>query len=210
MERQAVLRAWGNILSGYAPNLPIEITRECPLSCPGCYAYGDSHLCGGVLLRELADFKGQALIDNLLRVVRERRPIHLNRWRGAAGALPRTRRALAAPDRRTEDPHASRHERWPIPAAWADLPLLPIVVSIDGLQPEHDLRRRPATYDRILQHIAGQHVTVHCTLTRQQARPGYVLAALADYRLGGIVPLRMIFDGSLAVGRRVRQRRRYS
>ena len=49
-----------------------------------------------------------------------------------------------------------------------------MVVSIDGLQPEHDARRAPATYDRILKHIAGQHVTVHCTLTRQQARPGYV------------------------------------
>ena len=60
----------------------------------------------------------------------------------------------------------------PIPAAWADMPKLQVVVSIDGLQPEHDARRAPATYERILKHIAGQHVTVHCTLTRQQARPG--------------------------------------
>ena len=51
---------------------------------------------------------------------------------------------------------------------------LQVVVSIDGLQPEHDRRRAPATYDRILKHIRGQHITVHCTLTRQQARPGYV------------------------------------
>ena len=64
----------------------------------------------------------------------------------------------------------------PIPAAWADMPKLQVVVSIDGLPPEHDARRAPATYDRILKHIAGQHVTVHCTLTRQQARPGYVTA----------------------------------
>ena len=46
-------------------------------------------------------------------------------------------------------------------------------MSIDGLQPEHDVRRAPATYERILKHIEGQHITIHCTLTRQQARPGY-------------------------------------
>jgi sulfatase maturation enzyme AslB (radical SAM superfamily) len=62
----------------------------------------------------------------------------------------------------------------PIPTAWAAIPKLQIVVSIDGLQPEHDVRRTPATYDRILKHIAGHQVTVHCTLTRQQARRGYV------------------------------------
>ena len=33
-------------------------------------------------------------------------------------------------------------------------PRLEIVVSIDGLQPEHDVRRAPATYDRIVKHIA--------------------------------------------------------
>jgi sulfatase maturation enzyme AslB (radical SAM superfamily) len=54
------------------------------------------------------------------------------------------------------------------------MPLLQVCVSIDGLQPEHDVRRAPATYDRILKHIKGQNVTVHCTITRQQARSGYV------------------------------------
>jgi len=50
-----------------------------------------------------------------------------------------------------------------------------IVVSIDGLQPEHDARRAPATYDRILKHIVGHEVTVHCTVTRQQVtRVGYL------------------------------------
>jgi hypothetical protein len=48
-------------------------------------------------------------------------------------------------------------------------------VSIDGLQPEHDERRKPAIYARILQHIKGQHITVHCTVTRQQVqRHGYL------------------------------------
>ena len=43
-----------------------------------------------------------------------------------------------------------------------------------GSQPEHDVRRAPATYDRILKHIEGHQITVHCTVTRQQSRPGYL------------------------------------
>jgi MoaA/NifB/PqqE/SkfB family radical SAM enzyme len=62
-----------------------------------------------------------------------------------------------------------------IPPEWASIPRLQIVVSIDGLQPEHDVRRTPATYDRILKHIRGHQITVHCTVTRQQVcRDGYL------------------------------------
>src|ERR671929_24865 len=58
---------------------------------------------------------------------------------------------------------------------WAQIPRLQLVVSIDGLQPEHDIRRTPATYDRILKHIEGHQITVHCTVTRQQVRrEGYL------------------------------------
>jgi sulfatase maturation enzyme AslB (radical SAM superfamily) len=63
----------------------------------------------------------------------------------------------------------------PIPQEFAALRRLQIVVSIDGLQPEHDERRTPATYDRILKHIEGHQVTVHCTVTSQQVRrEGYI------------------------------------
>src|SRR6185436_5857576 len=63
---------------------------------------------------------------------------------------------------------------------WHGLPRLSIVVSIDGLQPEHDARRAPATYDRILKHILGHSITVHCTVTRQQVnRDGYLEEFLA-------------------------------
>ncbi len=62
----------------------------------------------------------------------------------------------------------------PIPESWSGMPRLQVCVSIDGLAPEHDVRRAPATYDRILKHIKGHQVTVHCTITRQQTRPGYV------------------------------------
>ena len=73
-----MLTAWGRILSGYTPSLSIEITRECPLHCPGCYAYGDDHLGGDLRLRELRDFKGQALIDGVLELVDRHRPLHLS------------------------------------------------------------------------------------------------------------------------------------
>jgi sulfatase maturation enzyme AslB (radical SAM superfamily) len=175
METGPVLRAWGSILAGGRPNLSIEITRECPLRCPGCYAYGDTHLGGDVVLRELADLKGQALIDGLLQVVRRQRPIHLSivggeplvRFRELDVVLPQ----LTAMGVHTQLVTSAVR---PIPSSWAAMPGLQVVVSIDGLQPEHDVRRTPATYERILKHIAGQHITVHCTLTRQQARPGYV------------------------------------
>ena len=44
-----------------------------------------------------------------------------------------------------------------------------------GLQPEHDERRKPATYERILKNITGAKVTVHCTITSQIVdREGYL------------------------------------
>jgi MoaA/NifB/PqqE/SkfB family radical SAM enzyme len=43
------------------------------------------------------------------------------------------------------------------------------------LQPEHDARRRPATYDRILKNIRGHRVNLHCTITAQMMqRRGYL------------------------------------
>src|SRR6478609_3718782 len=75
---EGIITAWSRILRGYRPSLSVEITRECPLHCPGCYAYGDDHLGGDVTLRELRDFKGQDLIDRMLELVDERRPLHLS------------------------------------------------------------------------------------------------------------------------------------
>jgi sulfatase maturation enzyme AslB (radical SAM superfamily) len=52
---------------------------------------------------------------------------------------------------------------------------LNVVVSIDGLQREHDIRRAPATYERILKNIAGQNITIHCTVTGQMMKiSGYL------------------------------------
>jgi sulfatase maturation enzyme AslB (radical SAM superfamily) len=61
-----------------------------------------------------------------------------------------------------------------IPKEWNKIKELYLVVSIDGLQPEHDARRKPATYERILRNIRDQIITVHCTVTAQTAqRTGY-------------------------------------
>lgn len=78
MRPRELLFAWRKILSGRAPMLSIEITRECPLRCPGCYAFGDAHLGDDVTLRELHDLHGEALIEGVLRLVRRHRPMHVS------------------------------------------------------------------------------------------------------------------------------------
>jgi len=173
---KGLFTAWGRILSGYAPAMSIEITRECPLHCPGCYAYGEEHLGGALTLREVRDFKGQALIDGVLGLVKTHRPIHLSivggeplvRYKELNTILP----ILSRQGIHVQVVTSAVRE---IPKEWADLPLLTVSVSVDGLQPEHDVRRAPATYERILKHIAGHQIAVHCTVTRQQVRrPGYL------------------------------------
>jgi MoaA/NifB/PqqE/SkfB family radical SAM enzyme len=173
---KGIVRAWGKILSGYRPNLSIEITKECPLRCPGCYAYGDEHLGGAQTLRTLSDRKGQPLVDGILEVVDRLKPLHVSlvggeplvRFRELDALLPQlAERGLYV--------QVVTSAVRPIPIAWAKIPRLQICVSIDGLQPEHDARRAPATYDRILKHIEGHQITVHCTVTRQQTeRDGYI------------------------------------
>jgi len=176
-----ILKAWRKIARGERPSLSIEITRECPLRCPGCYAYEQDHLGGGVTLRELSDYKGQALIDGVLEVVDRIQPLHLSivggdplvRYRELVILVPQL---LALGIHLQIVTSAFR----PLPQGWANLPRLTVAVSIDGLQPEHDARRKPATYERILKNITGQKITVHCTITAQMMeRPGYLADFLA-------------------------------
>ena len=167
-----IVQAWGRILGGYRPNLSIEITKECPLRCPGCYAYGDEHLGGnGVTLRGLSDYKGDELVKRFMAMIDEHNPLHVSivggeplvRYRELNEILPKLS------ERGIHTQVVTSAVR-PIPQEWIGLRRLQIVVSIDGLQPEHDERRKPATYERILKHIEGHQITVHCTVTSQQAR----------------------------------------
>jgi len=178
-----VVQAWGRILAGYRPNISIEITKECPLRCPGCYAYGDDHLGGDVTLRGLSDYKGDELVTRFMSLVDRHRPLHVSivggeplvRFRELGQILPQ----LA--ERQIHTQLVTSAVR-PIPIEWAKIPRLQLVVSIDGLQPEHDVRRTPATYDRILKHIEGHQITVHCTVTRQQVRrDGYLEEFLSTW-----------------------------
>jgi MoaA/NifB/PqqE/SkfB family radical SAM enzyme len=163
-----ILPGWMRILCGRPPLLSVEITKECPLRCPGCYAYEPDHVGAGVELRQLSDFQGGRLVDEFLSLVRRLRPIHVSivggeplvRYRELNELLPELERMGIEVQLVTS---AVR----PIPREWSKLNNLHLAVSIDGLQPEHDRRRFPATYERILQNIAGHRIIVHCTITRQ-------------------------------------------
>ena len=176
MKTSEVVGAWRKILKGERPSLSIEITRECPLRCPGCYAYGDDHLGGEATLRSLSDRKGQELVDGVMKLVDRLKPMHLS----IVGGDPLVRyRELETMvplllERGIHVQIVTSAFR-PLAASWATLDGLNVVVSIDGLQQEHDIRRAPATYDRIIRNIANQNVTVHCTVTGQMMkRPGYL------------------------------------
>jgi len=179
---EGVLRAWRAILMGRRPAMSIEITRECPLSCPGCYAYNANHLGEGLGLRDVTDFKGDALVERVLQLVRADRPLHVS----IVGGEPLVRfrelnRLLPMLSEMGIHTQVVTSAVRPIPPEWASIRRLDVSVSIDGLQPQHDARRKPATYDRILRHIEGHHVTVHCTITRQLARAEGDVEAFVRY-----------------------------
>jgi len=181
MKTSEILQGWKTILAGRAPFLSIEITKECPLSCPGCYAYGEDHI-GGILLNQVSDFKGPELVRRFMELVDQYQPLHVSivggeplvRFRELNEILPQLESRGIAIQLVTS---AVR----PIPLEWAKINRLTLCVSIDGLAPEHDARRKPATYERILKNIQGHQITVHCTVTRQMTlRPGY-LAEFMDF-----------------------------
>lgn len=176
MNKSEVMRAWARILAGRAPSLSIEITKECPLRCPGCYAFDEAHLGGITQLRELSDYRGDDLVARVLALIDEMKPLHVSlvggdpmvRYRELEALLPQM-------EKRGVHTQIVTSAFRVIPPAWMQFKKLNVVVSIDGLQAEHDARRKPATYERILKNIQGVQVTVHCTITSQIAeRPGYL------------------------------------
>jgi organic radical activating enzyme len=156
--------------------LSIEITRECPLRCPGCYAYGENHLGGGTTLRELSDYRGDALVEGVLKLVEKHRALHVS----LVGGEPLIRhrelsRILPELSARGRFVLVVTSAVIPIPQEWMKLSGLRVAVSVDGLPEHHDVRRTPATYERILKNIAGRQVNIHCTITHPMLqRPGYL------------------------------------
>jgi MoaA/NifB/PqqE/SkfB family radical SAM enzyme len=160
-------RGWWRVLSGHVPLLSIEITRECPLSCPGCYAYGDSHLGGETTLRELSDLRGDALVEGVIDLVRRHKPMHVS----LVGGEPMVRhrelsRILPALSDMGVFTMVVTSGVIAIPQEWMDIPRFRAAVSVDGLPEHHDERRKPATYERILKNIEGRSVNVHWVITR--------------------------------------------
>ena len=147
--------------------LSIEITRECPLHCPGCYAYGDMHLGGETTLRQLSDYRGDELVQGVLALVRKHRPLQVS----LVGGEPLMRHRelniiLPALSEMGVYAMVVTSAVVPIPQEWMQIPRLIVAVSIDGLPEHHDVRRHPATYERILRNIAGRRVNIHWTITR--------------------------------------------
>jgi organic radical activating enzyme len=176
LTKREIMSAWGNILTGKVPMLSIEITRECPLTCPGCYAYGDSHLGGATTLRQLNDLHGDALVNGVVDLVRKHKPIHVS----LVGGEPLVRhkelsRILPILSGMNIFSLVVTSAVIPVPLEWMKLPRVRVAVSIDGLPEHHDIRRQPATYERILKNIEGREINVHWVITRPMfERPSYL------------------------------------
>ncbi|MGA8220909.1 MAG: radical SAM protein [Candidatus Acidiferrales bacterium] len=176
LRARELLTSWGRILAGRVPLLSIEITRECPLSCPGCYAYGDQHLGGGVTLNQLSDLHGDALVNGVISLVRKHKPLHVS----LVGGEPLVRHRelsciLPALSEMNIFTLVVTSAVIPIPPEWMNIPRLRVAVSVDGLAPDHDTRRKPATYERILKNIEGREVNIHWVITRPMLeRPRYL------------------------------------
>ena len=176
-----LMSAWARLLRGYSPLLSIEITRECPLHCPGCYAYDENHLGGAVTLRQLRDLKGDDLVDGVLALVRRHRPVQVS----FVGGEPLIRhrelsRILPVVSEMGIYSLVVTSAVTAFPVEWNAIPRVRVAVSIDGLQPEHDVRRAPATYERILKNLDGRKADVSWVITNQMMdRPGYLDEYLA-------------------------------
>lgn len=176
MKAPGVIAAWFRILGGNAPLMSIEITRECPLHCPGCYAYNESHLPDGKTLRTVADFRGDELVDRVLALVDKHKPLHVS----LVGGEPLIRhrelsRILPELQKRGVFAMVVTSAIIPIPMEWMSMPSVEVVVSIDGLPEHHDVRRKPASYEKILHNLEGRNVVIHWTITApMMEREGYL------------------------------------
>ena len=126
------------------PILSIEVTRECPLGCPGCYAYGDMHLGGFVNLRNMSDYRGDDLVNGIVRLTRIHRPLHVS----LVGGEPLVRhrelsRVLPILGKIKVHTMVVTSAVIPIPREWMSIPRVRVTVSVDGLP---ELPRKGAFY----------------------------------------------------------------
>lgn len=175
-----LLQSWGKVLCGHVPILSVEVTRECPLQCPGCYAYSESRVEDDSN-RQTRELRGDSLVSGILNLVERHGPLHVS----LIGGEPLIRhrelsRILPALSGRGIVSMVVTSGVLPIPRDWMELPRVIVAVSVDGLAADHDIRRVPATYERILKHIADRRVSIHWTVLRAHIEePGYMDEYLA-------------------------------
>jgi hypothetical protein len=129
----------------------------------------------------LSDLKGDDLERGVVDLVRRHRPVQVS----IVGGEPLVRkreldRILPELSRMGVNTLVVTSAVAPVPAAWNEIPRVRVAVSVDGLREDHDRRRYPATYERILKNIAGRRVDISWVITRQQLRrAGYLDEYLA-------------------------------
>ena len=101
------------------------------MRCPGCYAFEDGHV-GELNLRQLQDKRGEDLVQGVLALGDEHRPLHLSLVGGDPLVRHRevTRLLPSLQDRGLRQVETSAFRR--IPPEWAVIGRLNVVVSIDG------------------------------------------------------------------------------
>jgi organic radical activating enzyme len=124
-------------------------------------------LGGGTTLRQLHDLRGDALVNGVLELVRRHRPLHVS----LVGGEPLMRRReldhiLPALSAMGIFVMVVTSGVIPVPQEWMNIPRFHLALSIDGLPEHHDVRRKPATYERILRNIKGRKFNVHWVITK--------------------------------------------
>ena len=130
-------------------------------------------LGGGVTLRDLHDRKGQELIDGVLEVVDRLRPLHLSLLSEATRLSGIASSKLMIPAIASIGEFTSRlspARSGPLRRVGRHSLTMNVVVSIDGLQPEHDVATRTGDLRSNPENIAGQKITIHCTITGQMMK----------------------------------------
>jgi len=139
------------------------------------------HLGGSVTLRGLRDLQGDALIEGILRLVQKHKPMHVSLV-GGEPLLRHRELSLILPSLGDMGIFTLvvTSAVLPIPMEWMKIPRLRVAVSVDGLPEDHDIRRKPATYQRILKNISGREVNIHWVITKTMLkRPNYLDEYLA-------------------------------
>jgi organic radical activating enzyme len=177
-----ILRAWRKVPQQAVPALAVEITRKCPMGCSRCDANAQVHLGHATTLHGLEDMPADDLVFGVLAAVDRIKAQHVLLTGGEPLIRHRELKRLVPLllARGVKVQLATTAIR-SFPLAWTLDPNMTVVVNVDGLQPEHDRKRAPATYKRILSNVSDRQVTIHCTLTGHMLKRPLYLKEFLDF-----------------------------